>query len=215
MEKTHQADLQRIKETEQRILESSERSLALLHESEEIGNATAQEVNRQCEVLKKTTEHLDDLKINLKYCKKQIKGMKSVFNGVKNYFSDKFDHNDRSQITPRHCGGPSKNRVNDKLHVPGRIASEDRCKSYSETCLYDLDVQQVKPAMDSQHANKQLDANLDEIVIQIARLKSLSLALGEGIEYSTKLIDKIQVKVDGADVKVVKINKQVEKQLLK
>ncbi|ODM91973.1 Synaptosomal-associated protein 29 [Orchesella cincta] len=74
-------------EIETRTLESSFRSLSLLHESEQIGNATAEELTRQREQLQNTEHKLDQINSSLRTSQKHIQGIKSVFGSIRNYFS--------------------------------------------------------------------------------------------------------------------------------
>jgi len=80
---------QKRREIEERTLDSSNRSLGLLYESERAGAATAEELNRQKEQLKRTEERLDDINSTLKTSERHLQGIKSVFGGIKNYFSSR------------------------------------------------------------------------------------------------------------------------------
>lgn len=218
LEQQRQAMLQRQKEIEQRTLDSSARSIGLLRESEDIGIATAQELSRQREVLENTNKRLDEINTNLNYSQKHLNGIKSVFYGLKNYISGKSDQTPtRSQASPSQSAGPSSSRLHetiDNLSLnQNQITNEDRFRSHPTNRLYDLDGQQSPQVTDSQRVNELLDANLDEMVRHITRLKGLGIALGEEIEDSTNLIDTIQDKVEGADIKIGKQNKQMNKLL--
>merc|ERR1719323_2877501 len=77
--------LMKKKEIEESTLESSSRSLGLLYESEKVGAATAEELNRQKETLLKTEGRLDEINNTLKTSERHLNGIKSVFGGIKNY----------------------------------------------------------------------------------------------------------------------------------
>lgn len=64
--------LQQKREIEQRTLESSNRSLGLLYESEKVGQATAEELARQKEQLKSTEQRLDDINSTLKQSERHL-----------------------------------------------------------------------------------------------------------------------------------------------
>lgn len=212
LEQQRQAMLQRQKEIEQRTLDSSARSIGLLRESETIGIATAEELVRQREVLQNTNKRLEEINTNLNYSQKHLNGIKSVFYGLKNYISGKSDQTPpRSQSSASQSAGPSGSRLNETIDNMCDKASEDHFKSHPTTRLYDLDVQQKAPVTDSQRVNELLDANLDEMVKHITRLKGLGIALGEEIEQQNDLIDTIQDKVEVADIKIGKQNKQMNK----
>ena len=64
--------MEKRREIENRTLESSERSLGLLYESERAGAATAEELHRQKEQLKRTEERLDDINSTLKTSERHL-----------------------------------------------------------------------------------------------------------------------------------------------
>lgn len=217
LERQRQVMLQRQREIEQRTVESSERSIQLLRDSENIGIATAEELARQREALDNTNRRLDEINTNLNYSQKHLNGIKSVFYGIKNYISGKADQPpSRSQASPNSQRDvPSGSRLNDTLDnlgpMPGR---GDNFDSHPSTRLRGMNEQEMMgPVSDSQRVNKILDDNLDDMVRAITRLKGLGTALGDEIDQQNELIDTIQDKVEGADIKIGKQNKQMNKLL--
>nr|CAD7567679.1 unnamed protein product [Timema californicum] len=81
--------LERKKQIEENTIKSSERSISLLRDSEQIGVATAEELMRQREQLERTEQRLDDINATLRFSQKHIQGIKSVFGSLKNYLSGK------------------------------------------------------------------------------------------------------------------------------
>merc|ERR1712241_760936 len=84
-EERHQQLLLKKKEIEAKTLDSSNRSLSLLYESEKVGAATGEELQRQKEQLLRTVGRLDDINSTLKQSERHLNGIKSVFGGIKNY----------------------------------------------------------------------------------------------------------------------------------
>uniref|UniRef100_A0A2H8TIZ2 Synaptosomal-associated protein 29 n=1 Tax=Melanaphis sacchari TaxID=742174 RepID=A0A2H8TIZ2_9HEMI len=79
LENAHRQKQQVIETTrdvEQRTLQSTERTLRLLRESENIGTATAEELVRQREQLQNTDKRLDEINSNLRVSQKHIQGIK-------------------------------------------------------------------------------------------------------------------------------------------
>lgn len=212
LEQQRQAMLERQREIEQRTLDSSSRSIGLLRESEQIGIATAEELSRQREQLQNTNKRLDEINTNLNYSQKHLNGIKSVFYGLKNYISGKSDQTPRSQPSPSvQSAGPSS-RLDDTIDNLTQVNNDDHFRSHPATRLRELDTQaQAAPISDSQRINQVLDANLDEMLHSISRLKGLGIALGEEIEQQTDLIEDIQEKVEVADIKIGKQNKIMNK----
>lgn len=91
MEEQIQTFQERKKIIEDRTLHSSERSIGILRESEQIGIATAEELMRQREKLEKTDKQLDEINATLRFSQKHINGIKSVFSSLKNYMSGRND----------------------------------------------------------------------------------------------------------------------------
>ena len=81
--------MEKRREIEERTLDSSQRSLGLLHESEKVGVATAEELARQKDQLRGTEQRLDDINSTLKQSERHLQGIKSIFGGLRNYFSGK------------------------------------------------------------------------------------------------------------------------------
>lgn len=214
LEQQHQEMLQRQKEIEQRTLASSTRSIGLLRESETIGIATAEELARQREQLQNTNKRLDEINTNLNYSQKHLNGIKSIFYGFKNYISGKSDQTPpRNNSSPVPSAKPSSSHLNDTIDNLSENTSENNFRFHPSTRLYNLDGQESTSVTDSQRVNELLDANLDEMVQHITRLKGIGLALGEEIEQQSDLIDTIQDKVEVADIKIGKQNKQMNKLL--
>lgn len=216
MDRQRQAMLERQREIEQRTLDSSARSISLLRDSEDIGIATAVELSRQREQLENTNRRLDDINTNLNYSQKHLNGIKSVFYGLKNYISGKSDQTPpKSQASSNTRSLEASNsRLRDTIDNISVPAGQNSFSSHPTARLRGLDGDnELGPVTDSQRVNKMLDDNLDEMVQSITRLKGLGMALGEEIEQQNSLVDKIQDKVEVADIKIGKQNKDMNKLL--
>lgn len=67
---------QKRQEIEDRTLNSTQRSIGLLHETEQVGVATAQELAKQREQLEKTRNQLDTINTSLKFSQRHLNGIK-------------------------------------------------------------------------------------------------------------------------------------------
>lgn len=76
---------------EERTINSTEKSISILKDSEQIGIATAEELMRQREKLEKTDKQLDEINSTLRFSQKHINGIKSVFSSLKNYMAGRSD----------------------------------------------------------------------------------------------------------------------------
>lgn len=216
MDRQRQVMLERQREIEQRTLASSERSISLLKDSEDVGIMTAVELSRQREQLENTNKKLDDINTNLNYSQKHLNGIKSVFYGLKNYISGKSDQTPpKVQPSPKTRSVEASNsKLGDTIDNISDSSGQNSFRSHPTTRLRGLDGDNTAgPVTDSQRVNDILDANLDEMVQTITRLKGLGMALGEEIEHQNVLIDTIQDKVEVADIKIGKQNKDMNKLL--
>lgn len=84
------------KDIENRTIQSTERSISILRDSEQIGIATAEELMRQRDQLERTDKRLDEINATLRFSQKHINGIKSVFSSLKNFVSGKTDSNTSS-----------------------------------------------------------------------------------------------------------------------
>ncbi|KAK6620962.1 hypothetical protein RUM43_011261 [Polyplax serrata] len=193
--------LERKKAIENETLESTERSLYLLRESEETGIATAEELQRQREQLERADRNLDTINSALRTTQRKIDGIKSVFGSFKNYLTRKSDP----------LGGTSK---------PTTITPIDR-QTYSNSNKSSEPSQSVHPGLkirglaedpaSSLSVSEKIDKNLDHMFGNISTLKNLALEMGNEIEYQNSLIEDITYKADKADITIKKQTKEMNR----
>jgi synaptosomal-associated protein 29 len=186
------------KEIEERTLNSSVRSVGLLHETEKVGTATAEELARQREQLEKTKRQLDDINTTLRFSQKHLNGLKSVFGGLKNYLSGNND-------VPRMSNSPSGSNLGNTSE-PLSPTAEDRYLNHPTTRLRN-DPPETQKFTGS--FNEQLDRNLDEMANSLGRLKGLAIDLHGEIGDQNDLIDDITESTENTDIKIQKQNKQM------
>lgn len=184
------------REIEHRTLNSSTRSVSLLHETEKVGTATAEELARQREQLEKTRRQLDDINSTLRFSQKHLNGLKSVFGGLKNYLSG---NNDR----PRMPNSPSGSNLDSQSMSP---TAEERYLSHPTTRMRN---DPPEPQKFTGSFNEQLDRNLDDMANSLGRLKGLAIDLHGEIDSQNDLIDDITTMTEDTDIKIVKQNKQI------
>lgn len=210
---------QRIKDIEDRTLVSSNRSLGLLRETENVGIATAEELARQREQLENTNKQLDDINTTLRFSQKHLNGLKSVFGGLKNYISGQRDMKQVQQQQSLSTA-QSTNTLGDKLNSPTSsyarppMTADERYESHPTTRLrMDEEYYSVQQKQTGSNFNQQLDKNLDEMAGSLSRLKGLAIDLHQEIDDHNDLIDDITNKVENVDIKIGKQNKEINKLL--
>lgn len=202
---------ERTRAIEERTLASSNRSLGLLYETEQVGIATAEELSRQREQLENTSKHLDDINQTLRFSQKHLNGLKSIFGGLKNYIAGQKDLQPSSQAA-------QKPTLGDKLNSPtssysqmhSSFSSNQGATAQAENML---NLSQTTLASTGSHFNKQLDKNLDEMAGSLSRLKGLAVDLHQEIDDQNDLIDDITTKTENVDEKLGRQNKEINRLL--
>ncbi|XP_063708172.1 synaptosomal-associated protein 29 [Culicoides brevitarsis] len=201
---------QRKREIEDRTLMSTERSLGLLHETEEVGVKTAEELARQREQLEKTSRQLDEINTTLRFSQKHLNGLKSVFGSLRNYISGQKDY------SARMTQSSSASKINeDNYSVPSSsVSARTPEEQYSEhpTTRLRNDAPQTQQN-GSATFNQRIESNLTDMSNSLSRLKHLAIDLNQEIVESNELIDNIHDKVENVDLKVGKQNKEMNKLL--
>lgn len=196
---------QKRKQIEDRTLMSTEHSLGLLRETEDVGNATAVELARQREQLEKTSTQLDDINTTLRFSQKHLNGLKSVFGSLKNYISGQKDYSAR--IT----NSSSVSKINDdSTPTPPLQSPDEKYQLHPTTRLRNDPPPQVQASVNGQFEAR-LQNNLSDMSSSLSRLKHLAIDLHEEIVTSNDLIDEIHTKVETVDTKIGRQNKEMHK----
>lgn len=211
---------QRTREIEERTLASSNRSLGLLYETEQVGVATAEELARQREQLENTNKRLDDINSTLRFSQKHLNGLKSIFGGLKNYISGQKEFQGAPPPPPSARGPTIGEKLNSPTSVYNQSVQQTANNRYdthpvarlrSDDNTYPLQTQDA--AGSGYSFNKQLDKNLDEMAGSLSRLKGLAIDLHSEIDDQNDLIDNITNKTENVDAKIGKQNKEINRLL--
>ncbi|GFS20088.1 synaptosomal-associated protein 29 [Elysia marginata] len=211
-----------INESENRQLDSTQRALASIYESEAMGVATAEELVRQGEVLDNIETKTDGMQQTLNTSQRHINNIKSVFGGIKNWWS----------------GGGKKPAANSQTHSNDantrlRATIEKQQPKVDTSGFYEDDDRDLdskfmagsrKPG-DGQYSviqpvtrsarEDELDFNLGMMSEGMSRLKGLAQGLGDEIERQNDQLDRINVKVDNTDDLLSNQNRQMRRILKK
>jgi len=211
------------KEIENSTIESSNRSLGLLFESEKVGAATGAELQRQKEQLLRTEGRLDEINDTLKQSERHLTGIKSVFGGIKNYLFAK-----NSGLPPATAQQPSTSQNVRISNSDSDIASSSsRQPMYKpENDRLDTIREQNHPALKSRglvennsgkpsSVDDILDNNLDEMAMGLSRLKGLALDLNAELDEHDDILIRLDDKASRTGIKVEKQNKDMSKILNK
>ncbi|XP_076452597.1 synaptosomal-associated protein 29-like [Babylonia areolata] len=225
-----------VDESEDRQLESTQRAIASLYESEAMGNATAEELLRQREVITNISKKTDEINTTLTASQRHINNIKSVFGGIKNWWTAKKE-------APQSSSGQQKTSSLDTIVKKNQEAGASGCQpsgssssgqgwgsaSYGDG---DLDsrfasasrsgvgsrggasssssLQYVQPITHSAR-EEELDRNLGMMSDGLGRLKLLAQGLGDEIEQQNDMLTTVIPKVEEADTRLELQNRQMNR----
>ncbi|XP_068228612.1 synaptosomal-associated protein 29 [Palaemon carinicauda] len=222
--------LQQMRQIENRTLESSKRSIGLLHESEKVGIETAEELVKQREQLMNTETRLDDINSSLKDTQKNINGIKSVFSSLKTWWSTPKQSpgkdGDKTEATsPTSPSGRPPPDVMSNPHLGSAyersqavIASQKsaphpslRLKGLEEE-EDDVEIRNMNDfRANARKVNEQLDSDLDDMALGLSRLKGLAKGLSSELEDQNTMLERIGDKTERADLTIGSQNTQMKK----
>ncbi|KAJ2939265.1 hypothetical protein O0L34_g13359 [Tuta absoluta] len=197
-------------EIAQRTLDSSSRSVVLLHEAEQTGVATANELAHQRVQLELTDNRLDTIEANQIESDKHLNGIQSVFHSVKNFVCGK-PRSRKSFETHSVLDGPSRSGMAGTVNNNSKIQCSN---TLSTTDVKDSILATPVTVPNSQHVEKMLNANLDEMNQQLNRIKILGTEMVRELDAQNELIDSIHHKVVDANLNIEKQNKMIQKKIL-
>ncbi|GFQ96511.1 synaptosomal-associated protein 29 [Trichonephila clavata] len=187
---------------EERTLQSTNNSIGLLHESEQVGILTAEELVKQREQLENIEENLDFINSTMRTSQKHINSLKSIFGGIKNYFS-KGGQQDPTVSIPVD--------VSERKHSTALNNTIDNLKS--DTRL--IKTPSPVATKSTNNIEEKLDKNLEFMSMGLGRLKNLAIGLNDEIEQQNEMIDTIHNKADKADETLEYQNRQIKRILKK
>ncbi|XP_017473493.1 PREDICTED: synaptosomal-associated protein 29 [Rhagoletis zephyria] len=215
---------ERRREIEARSLESTQRSLGLLYETEDVGKATAVELAKQREQLENTSRQLDEINSTLRFSQRHLNGLKSVFGGLKNYLSGNRDVPPASRAPSAQAGGAQsmqqepQDSTGNSSSSPTAMSPTERYDNHPISRIRDDSTaykqrEQVQAQRRNNPFETQLEANLEEMCDNLSRLKCLATDLGGEIESQNELLDNMNYKIEDVDIKMNKQNKEMYKLL--
>ncbi|XP_027432161.1 synaptosomal-associated protein 29 isoform X1 [Zalophus californianus] len=200
---------------------STDRSLSLVYESERVGVASAEELDRQRGVLERTEKMVDKMDQDLKTSQKHINSIKSMFGGFVNYFKSK------PAETPPEQNGTLTSQANSRLKeaISTSKAQETRyqashpnLRKLNDSAISDPIAGGAGPAMSTEAYPKnphlrayhqKIDNNLDELSVGLGRLKDIALGMQMEIEEQDDILDRLTTKVDKLDVNIKSTERKV------
>jgi len=182
---------------------STQRSLALLMQSEEVATGTAQQLVEQGERLEKIEGKVVKIDSDLKQSQRHINGLKSVFGGITNWWSQK--KGKKSNEEPVGSGSSDGIRAAmKKSSSEHSTLSTRQHPPYSQTAGTSINTVIEQNELD-------IDDDLDQMSVLTQNLKSMAFAMGNELDRHNAQIDRINDKVGRTDMTMSGQNKQMNK----
>lgn len=198
---------QQMRQAQDRTLDSTKRSLALIENSHDVACKTAEELDYQGEQLNRIERNLDVIHDEMAVANRHITSMKSIWGTVGSYF--KRAPKQTASQTP--AENP-KQRFHSMETAHAFEPSSSNAQQYGASPS-SYPSTQVQSSVSRDPFERQLDDNLDLMSKGIARLREDAMILGGEIDRQNDQLPRITMKADSADIKVQKAQKDIRKML--
>ncbi|KAM4808649.1 synaptosomal-associated protein 29 isoform 1-T3 [Rhinophrynus dorsalis] len=202
----------------QSTVDSSQRSVSLIYESEKVGVETAEELVRQGEALKRTEKMVDKMEQDMKTSQRHINSIKSIFSGFTNYFRAKPAETTAQPDTEY----ATSNRLQEAMST-----SKEQEEKYQATHpnllrrdFSETDTNRAASSSGYQHKNQvlrnyhqKIDNNLDDMSLGLGRLKNLALGLQSEIDDQDEVLERLTGKADKLDLNIKTTDKRIREEL--
>ncbi|KAJ1093783.1 hypothetical protein NDU88_006875 [Pleurodeles waltl] len=227
-EKQHQGPVDKQRALQQEVMrraaatvDSSDRCVSLVYESEQVGVETAEELVRQGEALKRTERMVDSMEHELKTSQRHINNIKSVFGGFVNYFKPKPAEPPAAAAAPEYT---PNNRLQDAVsagkgqeanyqasHPNLRKLNTDECSNNAAGASSSSQPYPKNQVLRDYH--QKVDNNLDVMSSGLGRLKNLALGLQNEIDDQDVILGRLTTKVDKVDLNIQRTDQKIRKEL--
>jgi len=204
--------LQEHKQAQQSTMQSQQRALRVLAETEEVGADTAVELKRQGEVLNRAERKVDKIEENLKVADYHMKTVKSWWGGFVNKMrkkppvtktSDDEVLDDGECMTKKVAEASSEvvntmNLQNQVNQVRGQPTNSRTNQLNSRSTTYDV-------------YEHQIESNLDQMSSGLNRLKNMGLDLQTELDNQNQQLNRLGQKTERVDTKTAVLNQELRR----
>ena len=200
--------ISKLEQTQNRIIGSTSRSLGLIEESHNIAIKTAEELDRQEEVLRRTDGHLDEMRQNMTTANRHIKSVRSIWGAIGNYFSKPANTTSTGEKKQEEsCSSvPAPQK-------PLKIESDLQLDYGQENYLSEYGGR--KSTSDRTTSDSAFERRYNNHLAEISRglgvLKDDALVLGDTIDRHDEIINRVQGKIDVVDDEVRDADRKVRR----
>jgi hypothetical protein len=197
-----------IRETQQRSLDSTKRSIALIEDSHDVAIKTAEDLQYQGEQLDRIERNLDNIHEDMSVANRNISSMKSVWNSMANYFKKPVKQ------TARNTQPVAEHVVAGDMFASSSLQYSSREREpASGPRTYQTSQIQSSVSTSQDPFERELNEDIQQISRGLGRLKEDALILGNELNRQNEQLPRITTKTEVADIKVTKAHKEVRKLL--
>jgi len=200
---------QEIERFMQDSLDSTQRSRQQLEASEQIGVATAQDLLVQREKLQNTEKKLDEIDRTTMETQRNLNSLKSVFTG---FFKNKFSRKPKAP-EPNQPIAVSQSERNLSSTVEKLDSNTASASSAAGSHTLNEASRNAIKGTRFEAMDNEIDENLDLMAVNLSRLRTLGVALGEEVEDQNAMLDRINMKAEKNN-SVVRVQDNQMKRLL-
>jgi len=201
-------------ESIRRQLESTDRSLASIYQSESMGIATAEELMQQGEQLDNIERKADYINAEMKNTQKSINSIKSVWGSLGEWWTTKKKKPEPEKIEKvEEEPTPFSNRSQPLQHALDNSRNSNSQGvpggGYNNMSSRDTTADSTKQKTLMEDYYEKSDANLDAMMDGLSRLKNLGAGLGTEINSQNDQLERLQPKIAQAGDSVESQNRQM------
>lgn len=216
--------LQEHVQKQQQTLESQQRALRVLTETEQIGADTAVELKRQGEVLNRAEAKVENINENLNVAEYHVRTIKSWFGGLTNKFRKQPAGKTSSNENQATENQEQINQMNLNAEAAGEMVHQSNTKSNVMAARggnlnlsnnygskggggsnFNTNSSNKKQSQFDLYEN-QIDSNLDQMSSGLSRLKDLGMGLKTELDSQNAQLDRVNAKMAKVDERTANVN---------
>lgn len=210
--------LQEHVQKQKQTLESQQRALRLLAESEQVGADTAVELNRQGEVLNRAEQKVDNINENLNVAEYHVRTIKSWFGGITNKFRKKPPGSEAAASEGSQNISTAQENNQNAQHVarqinpgvsgtiPGPSSGLQNQHANNSSSSTRQQINTNKPMTQFDLMEDQIGTNLNQMSMGLGRLKDLGMGLNDELEKQNAQLGRLNTKMSKVDERTSNVN---------
>jgi chromosome segregation ATPase len=192
---------------------SIKRSLAMVHQTNQVGADTMLELDKQGRQIEKMERDVETIEDNNKQAERHIRGLRTIFGSIANKFSKNKSYREETEVVPRETPQTVKNQAVASRSVSspaGTTTTTTKNQGVKSSQLLqgnDAETERMRQQMDEQ------DADLDELSGALHNMMGMATDMNREITDQNQRLEKVSAGVDKQNKTIEKNNRAVKKML--